>query len=232
MTRKLLLALVGFSAAMTVTTSALAAAGTGDSSSPILEDSPPSDYYQGYHDGIFSGFPDTPPIFPFNTSLPGGGYIYGDGGILPWDFGYGVSPNGLALDTGGTDQGLVGLIDYNPSGPFEISNVETYGNYVWPAGSTEPEYYCLICNQFSIELPGMNSPIVSSLNIFTNGLPQLEIDTPWGDIGSGNFISDAPAALTLLNDTVPAGDSIPDIWPDTDWADIPFSPDFVGDFTP
>ncbi|HET9876873.1 MAG TPA: hypothetical protein VFQ37_14075 [Mycobacterium sp.] len=148
--------------------------------------------------GIFSGWPTLPPILKFDIESPGLS-VYNAGGLLPWQYGYGLALGGLTVESAGTENGLGGVISLHFGAlDLTLTNVQSYGNWL---GSGDDYYYCLICNQFSVDVSGLSEPITAKLNIFTNALPQLELDTPWGDFGSA--LSNTDAVSDMLSGSLP-----------------------------
>ena len=124
-----------------------------------------------------------PPLGPFNfgTTVPGLGTfdVYNTGGILPYD--YGVSLTGdpafsFVADSQGTSAGLASNVGAQTlMGGFD--NVESYANMF--NGTT-----CLICDQFSLLGPGGIDIFTSKTDIPIGALPQFELTTALGSIGS------------------------------------------------
>jgi len=128
------------------------------------------------------------PIGAFNLNLGNILHIYNDGGILPWQFGFGIdlfSNNPLfhvIAESQGNEYGIASLINVD-LGTLGFSNVQTYGNSV--GGNTS-----IICDQFSLFGPGWTHIFTAKTGIFTNAPPAFEWSTPLFSWQTGSQIPD------------------------------------------
>jgi hypothetical protein len=157
---------------------------------------------------------DVPPgALNFDFTVPGMGTydIWETGGLLPTDYGYGLTFVGDGVSFSGVSQGTSAGLSSTVSletamGGF--SNTESYATSYWGLA-------CLICNTFEITDPSGTAVITAETDIFLKGSPQFDLTTPWGTFdfpSSGVTVSAMAEPLTGLSAL--AGDpasSLPDL---------------------
>lgn len=145
----------------------------------LIDASNPSIHLMSY-DSAAGGLSDLPPLgaFNFDFTVPGLGTfdIYDTGGILPTDYGYGLTFAGDDISftsvSQGTSAGLSSTVTLQTAmGGF--SNTESYATSYWGLA-------CLICNTFQITDPSGAAIITADTDIYLNGPAQFDLTTPWG----------------------------------------------------
>src|SRR5262249_45295545 len=106
-----------------------------------------------YGESYFANLPTLPfQIGAFDLNLGNVLRIYNEGGILPWQYGFGIDLLGnnptfhFTAESEGNEYGIASLISLDVGG-LGLSNIQTYGNVL--DGKN-----CIICNQFSLFGPG------------------------------------------------------------------------------
>lgn len=157
-----------------ITTPLAALAATVYLAVPASADGDHPDYSEH---GIFDGFPGVSDDYTPWLDIEQPDFSIYATGVLPWHYAYGLDIGGddfgFTGESIGAVDGLGGAIDLR-AGSLEVTNAETYGDYITnPADPTGEGYYCLICNEFQLALGGHD--LTAILNVFSNALPQLEI---------------------------------------------------------
>jgi hypothetical protein len=133
-----------------------------------------------------------PGALNFDFTVPGlGTYdIWQTGGILPTDYGFGLTfvGDGVSFSavSQGTSAGLSSTVSLETAmGGF--SNTESYATSYWGEA-------CLICNTFEITDPSGTAVATAETDIFLNGSTQFDLTTPWGTL---DFPSSAVTASAM-----------------------------------
>jgi hypothetical protein len=168
--------------------------------------------------GIFDGFPFVSSDYTPWLNIEEPGFNIEGSGVLPWHFQYGLNvgdaENGFTGESIAAVDGLGGAVDFRAGG-LELTNAETYGNYIAnPADPSGEGYYCVICNTFQVSDDG--NSVNAVLNVFSNAAPQLEIDYNGTDI-FGDALSNGAGAASALN---PDWWFTPDDFPNLNLLDI------------
>jgi len=142
-----------------------------------------------YGESYFANLPTLPfQIGAFDLNLGNLLRIYNDGGILPWQYGFGIdllSNNTMfhfIAESEGNEYGIASLISVDFGG-LGLSNIQTYGNVL--DGKN-----CIICNQFSLFGPGWTDIFTAKTGVFTNAPPGFDWDTPLISWNTGSPIPD------------------------------------------
>jgi hypothetical protein len=145
-----------------------------------------------YNESYFANLPTLPfRIGAFDLNL-GNLRIYNHGGILPWQFGFGMDLLNqnpmvkLIAESEGNAYGIASLVsaEFNALGFSNIgfSNIQAYGNVL--DGNN-----CIISDQFTLYGPGWTNVFRAKTGIFTNALPAFEWSTPLLSSQTGSPIS-------------------------------------------
>lgn len=176
----------------------------GNSAADLLQSASTSLAASGYANPL-SGMPPLGAV-NLNFTVPDLGKfdIYDTGGIMPTDYGYGLSFTGDGVsftgESQGTSAGLASTVSLQTAlGGF--SNTESYGtNYSGLA--------CVICNDFQITGSSGADLITAKTDVFTNGLFQFDLTTPFGTFdfpsggvtwsGAASVLADSLTAVSTL----------------------------------
>jgi hypothetical protein len=150
--------------------------------------------------GIFDGFPGVSTDYTPWLDIEQPGFGVYETGVLPWHYAYGLNLGdddyGFTGESIGAVDGLGGTVDFRAAG-LEVTNAETYGNYVTDLAHPGSEGdYCVLCNQFQVADDGHSVDAI--VNIFSNALPQLEIDYDGKDV-FGDALSNGEGPANALD---------------------------------
>jgi hypothetical protein len=168
--------------------------------------------------GIFDGYPGVSDDYTPWFEIENPGFNIYDDGVLPWHYEYGINLGtddlGFAGESIGAVDGLGGAVDFRLNG-LELTGAETYGN--WIADPTNPDsegFYCIICYGFQTTVGGHD--LTTTLNVFSNAMPQLEVDLDGKDV-FGDALSNGAGPASALD---PQWWFTPEDFPNLDLPDI------------